>query len=166
MATSPTASRIAPITSGVVTGCARRQPGHWSRQLIPGRRVPWLAVESDPLFHISSKVLVDDRVRAAGFHGCDHLGDLAPANRRRLDHSYGPVILLHDDLDALPDFGQHGMHVAREFGFCNPDRRHIMMIRLLSPYTLTVEAARAIPSTLSSNSNPAVRGLWWLVYQR
>src|ERR1039458_6048905 len=84
-------------------GCVRRRPGHWSRQLIPGRRVPWLAVESDGLFHISREVLVDNRVRAAGFHGCEHFGDLAAANRRRLDHSHRPAILLHDDLDALPD---------------------------------------------------------------
>ena len=34
------------------------------------------------------------------------------------------------------------------------------------PYTLTGEAARIIPSSLSSNSNPAVRGLWLRVYQR
>ena len=123
-------------------------------------------MESDRLFHISSEAFIDNRVRAAGFHGGDHFGDLAPANRRRLDHSHRPVILLHDDLNALPDPSQHGVQVACEFRFCNPDRRHILMILLLSPYTLTGDAARAIASSLSSNSNPAVRGLWWRVYQR
>ena len=64
------------------------------------------AVESDRLFYISSEILIENRGRAAGFHG----------GARR--------------------------------------------------YTLTGDAARAIPSSLSSNSNPAVRGLWLRVYQR
>lgn len=67
-------------------------------------------------------MLIDKRVRAAGFHGGDHLGDLAR-----------PVTLL---------------------------RRH------MRPYTLAGDAARTIASSLSSNSNPAVRGLWLRVYQR
>jgi len=86
-------------------------------------------MESDRLLHISSEVLVDNRGRAAGFHRCEHFGDLAPANRRRLQTAAQDAILPHT-------------------------------------YTLTGDAARTIPSSLSSNSNPAVRGLWWRVYQR
>ena len=70
---------------------------HWKRSLIPGRRVPWLAMESDRLFHILSEVLVYNRVRAAGFHGGDHFGDsAAPPDRRRLEHGYRTA-------NALPD---------------------------------------------------------------
>ena len=86
-------------------------------------------MESDGLFHISREVLVKNRVRATGFHDCDHFGDLAAANRRRLQTAAQDAILPHT-------------------------------------YTLTGEAARTNPSSLSSNSNPAVRGLWLRVYQR
>ena len=41
-----------------------------------------------------------------------------------------------------------------------------LTVAALIPYTLTGDTARTNPSSLSSNSKPAVRGLWLRVYQR
>ena len=146
---------------------------HWKRSLTPGRRVPWLAVASDGLFHISREVLVKNRVRATGFHGCDHFGDLAPANRGRLDHGYRTV-------NTLPDFRTpfHRFSLVFREDRSLRDCEEIAGIAGLTDgsvcptfaasirYALTGDTARTNPSSLSSNSNPAVRGLWWRVYQR
>jgi hypothetical protein len=34
------------------------------------------------------------------------------------------VVLLDDDLDALPHFGQHGVKIASHFGFAHVDSGH------------------------------------------
>jgi len=56
---------------------AQQRPERLNRALLPGRRVPWLAVGLDAFFYVPSKVLVNDGIGTTGFERRDHLGDLS-----------------------------------------------------------------------------------------
>src|SRR5438128_12027828 len=60
------------------------------------------------------------------------------------------MILLDDNLDALPDFLQHGMHIAGKFGFGNADGAHVSDHSLFS-------ASLSSSSSSSSSSRVVTR---------
>ena len=76
------------------------------------------------LFKISAEAVVQRNSRnlLPGF--TKNIRDWPSARLWGANHGDGAVVLLDDDLDALLDFGQHGMEGARDFGFAHVDGAH------------------------------------------
>lgn len=87
--------------------------------------MPWLAVRLDPFCDVAGEVVVDDGCRASRLQIGYDLRDHPARGLRGLDDRYGTMVLFHDHLDALLDLGQHGVEVAREFGFTDSDDPHV-----------------------------------------
>jgi len=68
---------------------------------------------------------------------------------RRFNDGHRAMILLHDHLDALLDLRQHGMYIAREFGFCNMDRHPTLIIAVIG--------SRPLPEARLANMRPVIR---------
>ena len=63
----------------------------------------------DAFFHVSGEVLIDNCLCADRFHRHDYVRDISAFHLRRLEHGDRAVVLLDDELDALPNSIQHGM---------------------------------------------------------
>jgi len=97
----------------------------FSPTLVPGGRIPWLALMmGDNLFKVGAELFIqrDRRVPLPGFP--EDFRDWPAAMVWRPDHSYGAMALLDDHLDAFLDFGQDGMNVAGGLRCALGARRH------------------------------------------
>ena len=85
--------------------------------------MPWLAVRL--FFDVEGEVVVDDGCRASRLQIGYDLRDHPARGLRGLDDRHRTMVLFYDHLDALLDLGQHGVKVAREFGFTDSDDPHV-----------------------------------------
>jgi hypothetical protein len=86
--------------------------------------VPWLALSLNPFFDVASETVIDGGCRTSGSQVGNNIRD-HPAHRSgRPDYGHGPMILFHNHLEALLNFGKDGVEIERQFGFGDADRAH------------------------------------------
>lgn len=93
-------------------------------ELIPGGRIPCFLIAGNDLFEVFAEARVQRNSRVFPLGFTKDVRDWPSARLRRANHGDGPVILLDDDFDALLDLDQHGVEVARDFGFAHVDGGH------------------------------------------
>ncbi len=78
----------------------------------------------DDLFEILAEVLVESHGRVSLFGFAKDLSDGPAAAMLCAKDCHGLVVLLDDDLDTLPHFGEGGVKIAGKFGFGHVDGCH------------------------------------------
>ena len=120
------------------------------RGLIPGWRVPWLTMRFDAFFDVARKLVVDECSGASRFQIREDFGDQPACRFGRFDHCERPLVSFDDDLDALPDFLQDGMHIAGKFGFRNANGVHVTDHSLLFSASLSSSDSVDNPTAIAT----------------
>lgn len=76
------------------------------------------------VFQIFSEFFVEGHGGVSFFGLSKDFCDGASTPALRPQYRDGPMILLDDNLNALLDFGQHGMEIASHFGFAHVKTFH------------------------------------------
>jgi hypothetical protein len=107
-------------------------------------------VACDDLFHVFAEVFVEPHLRVPLFQLAKDPGDRPPAARLRADHRHRPVILLDNDIDALPHLFQHGVEIASCLCLAPAHRSHRLQY-------CAIAAARVTSSNPAASGAPTAR---------